>query len=278
MACRTDIPVRPDGQECPSYSISMALEHCRIVLIETHYPGNLGATARVMCNFGLRDLVLVAPIADRSEQNAKQMSTHGEPILNNARIVSDLGDAIGDCVLVVGTSARTGGAFRQQNVGPPEAIMPHLVEALRQDRPAAILFGPEPTGLSNEIVTRCQYLIQIPTAAAYASLNLAQAVAICVYELHKAMLAGRASDGLLAGDPSLARPANIETQEQMFRQLQTAFEEIHFLYGDKAAPLMHAVRHLLGKARLTDMEVKLLLGLARQIRWYVANHPDKLSP
>ena len=59
----------------------------------------------------------------------------------------------------------------------------------------------------------------------------------------------------------------------MFDQLRTALEEIHFLYGDKAEPLMHAVRHLLGRARLSQMEVKVLQGLARQIRWYVAHHP-----
>jgi tRNA/rRNA methyltransferase len=247
----------------------MSLAHARIVLVETHYPGNLGATARIMCNFGLRDLVLVSPIADRAEQNAKQMSTHGEPILNGARVVASLSEAINDCVLVVGTSARSGGLFRQQNVGLPEAIMPHMVEALQQDRPAAILFGPEPTGLSNEVVTRCHHLIQIPTAPEYASLNLAQAVAICVYELHKCWSPTTAPHVDLA---------TLELQEHMFRQLQTALEEVHFLFGDKAEPLMHAIRHLLGKARLTEMEVKLVLGLARQIRWYVANHADKLTP
>src|ERR1700722_18725455 len=109
----------------------MSLEHTRIVLLETHYPGNLGATARVMANFGLRDLVLVAPIADRNDQNARQMATHGEAILDNARIVADLSAAINDCVLVVGTSSNVGGLFRQQNVGPPNAIMPHIIEALR---------------------------------------------------------------------------------------------------------------------------------------------------
>jgi tRNA/rRNA methyltransferase len=246
----------------------MSLEHCRVVLIETHYPGNLGATARVLRNFGLTDLILVSPIADRNDSNAKQMSTHGESILNNARIVSNLDDAINDCVLVVGTTGHSGGTFRQQNVGTPDAIMPHVVEVLRQDRPATLLFGPEPTGLSNEIVTRCQYLIQIPTADAYPSLNLAQAVAICVYELFK-------------GCRSLEAPAeplelvDIATKEHMFCQLKIALEEIHFLYGDKADSLMHAVRHLLGKAQLTEMETKILLGLARQIRWYVENHPKK---
>ena len=252
---------------------AMPLEHCRIVLIETHYPGNLGAAARVMCNFGLRDLVLVSPIADRADQNAKQMSTHGESILNGARIVTSLSDAINDCVLVVGTTGHSGGPFRRQSVGPPEEIMPHVVEVLKQDRPAAILFGPEPTGLSNEIVTRCQYLIQIPTADEYPSLNLAQAVAICVYELNKIWCLAATRSGALPSEPA----ATVDSQEQMFRQLQTALEEIHFLYGDKAEPLMHAVRHLLGKARLTEMEVKVLLGLARQIRWYVANHKKTID-
>jgi tRNA/rRNA methyltransferase len=248
----------------------MGVEHCRVVLIETHYPGNLGAAARVMCNFGLRDLFLVNPIADRNERNARQMSTHGESVLNDARIVNNLDDAIRDCVLVVGTSARTGGLFRQQNVAAPDQVMPYLAEALKHDRPTAILFGPESTGLTNEIVTRCQWLIEIPTAAGYRSLNLAQAVAICVYELHKASCcSGPAGDAM--------ELATIEAQEHLFRDLQTALEEIHFLFGDKAEPLMHAVRHLLGKARLTEMEVKILMGLARQIRWYVANHPDKIS-
>ena len=160
----------------------MSLEHCRVVLIETHYPGNLGATARAMRNFGVRDLVLVSPIADRHERNAKQMATHGESILNEARIVADLNDAIADCVLVVGTTGHSGGAFRQQNVATPAEIALRLIDVLKQDQPAAILFGPEPTGLSNEIVKRCHHLIRIPTADHYSSLNLAHAVAVCLYE------------------------------------------------------------------------------------------------
>ena len=240
------------------------------MLIETHYPGNLGATARVMRNMGLRDLVLVSPLANPNDQQARQMSTHGESILNDARIVSDLSEAIADCVLVVGTSARSGGLFRKQTVGTPEEIMPYVVETLQQNQPAAILFGPEPTGLSNEVVTHCQYLIQIPAADEYPALNLAQAVAICLYELRKTSLKGSSS-------PALPDLATIEAQEHMFRQLQTALQEIHFLYGDKADSLMHAVRHLLGKARLSVMEVQVLLGLARQIRWYVAKHPNSID-
>jgi tRNA/rRNA methyltransferase len=249
----------------------MSLDLCRVVLIETHYPGNLGATARVMRNLGLSELVLVRPIADPLDTQALQMSTHGEPILRAARVVGTLDDAVGDCVLVVGTSARTGGLFRQQSVGVPDAIMPAVAEALRQRRPAALVFGPEPNGLDNDIVTRCHHLICIPTTQDYPALNLAQAVAICLYELRTALAPAESTVKLNSPLATFAE------QDQMFKHLQAALTEIHFLYGEKAEPLMHALRHLLGRARLSVMEVKLLLGLARQIRWHVAQHPKTIS-
>jgi tRNA/rRNA methyltransferase len=247
----------------------MALDHARVVLVETNVPGNLGATARVMANMGVRDLVLVNPIADPADRAARQMSTHGEPILVAARVVPTLDEAVADCVLVAGTSARTGGLFRRQSVGPPDAILPHVVAVLAADRPAALVFGPEPSGLTNDLITRCHYLIEIPADPAYPALNLAQAVAVCVYELRRAWLRRD-----MAAPPA-ADLATFAEQEVMFDQLRTALEEIHFLYGDKAGPLMHAVRHLLGRARLTTADVRLLHGLARQIHWYVAHHPRK---
>src|SRR5258708_29980646 len=127
----------------------MAVDSCRVVLVETHYPGNLGATARVMRNMGLHDLVLVNPVADPLDGRALQMSTHGEPILRSARRVASFDDAVGDCAMVVGTSARVGGHFRQQSVGSPEVILPTVAETLRHGQPAAIVFGAEPCGLDN---------------------------------------------------------------------------------------------------------------------------------
>jgi tRNA/rRNA methyltransferase len=118
-------------------------------------------------------------------------------------------------------------------------------------------------------VTRCHYLIEIPTAEEYPSLNLAQAVAICLYELRKLWLKTEAVPTV----DEFHAPATFAAQEQLFAQLRQALEGIHFLYGDKADALMHAIRHLLGKARLTTMEVNVLLGLARQINWYVEHHP-----
>jgi tRNA/rRNA methyltransferase len=248
----------------------MSLEHCRVVLVRTHYPGNLGATARVMRNFGLLDLVLVEPQCDIQDRQARQMSTHGEGLLDSARIVATLEDAVADCVLVIGTSGPEGGLYRRQPLGSPDEILTHALEPLRGGRPVALVFGPEPTGLSNDEVTRCHYLVHIPAIDDYSSLNLAQAVAICLYELRRQAV----KDDAVAPGQDLATFAE---QEQMFAQLRLALEEVHFLYGPKADSLMHAVRHLLGKARLTPMEVKVLLGLARQIRWHVAHHPEKID-
>jgi tRNA/rRNA methyltransferase len=217
-----------------------------------------------MRNFGLNDLVLVAPEAQVDDPRGHLLATHAADILERARTVPDLDAAVGDCLLVVGTSARVGGLFRRQSVGPPEEIVPRLLPMLAAG-PAALVFGPESCGLSNEEVARCHYLVHIPTDEAHPALNLAQAVAICLYELRRAWLA------LTHPPPPPERPADFAAQEQLFARLRTALEEIHFLYGPKADALMHALRHLLGRAQPTEMEVKLLLGLSRQIRWFVAH-------
>jgi tRNA/rRNA methyltransferase len=242
--------------------------NCRVVLVRPEVAGNLGAAARVMRNMGLSELVLVAPVADPAHREARQRSTHGEEILDRCRIVTELGEAVADCVLVAGTSARTGGLFRRQSVGTPDEIVPRLVEAMAFG-PVALVFGPEPTGLTNDEVTRCHYLIHIPTDPTYPALNLGQAVAICLYELRRALLK-QANPG---ASPTAIAP--FADQERMFESLRDALEAIHFLYGDKADSLMHAVRHLIGRAGPTPMEVEMLLGLARQLRWVADNRGMK---
>src|SRR5690242_3915042 len=161
----------------------MSSLNCRVVLVRPQIAENLGATARVMRNMGLSDLVLVAPEASAADRQARRLSTHGEAILDRARTVADFGEAVADCVFVAGTSARTGKLIRGQ-FAPPDAIMPTLVDRLRSG-PVALVFGPERSGLTDCEVTRCHHLIHIPTDTGYPALNLAQAVAICLYELRR---------------------------------------------------------------------------------------------
>jgi tRNA/rRNA methyltransferase len=246
----------------------MSLQNCRIVLVRPKIAANIGATARVMRNMGLSRLVLVAPEADPNAPEARRLSTQGENVLDGAHTVAELGDALAECVFVVGTSARTGGPYRRQTVVGPDQIMPLIVSRINSG-PVALVFGPEPSGLTDEEVTRCHFLIHIPTDEAYPALNLAQAVAICTYELRRAWT-------LRAGNEKpLDPPAQFADQERMFQSFQRGLEEIHFLYGDKAGPLMHALRHLIGRAGPTAMEVDLIFGLARQITWFARNSTTK---
>jgi len=236
---------------------------CRVVLVRPQFAGNLGATARVMRNFGLSDLVLVAPAADPNDPGARQLSTHGEAILDRCRVVANLGEAVADCVFVAATSARVGGLFRRQTLGTPDEILPRLLEFAPRG-PVALVFGPEATGLTNAEISHCHHLITIPADPSYPALNLAQAVAICLYELRRRWLRPAAA-------PAPAEPpAPFAEQERMFADLREGLERIHFLYGDKADSLMHALRHLIGRAGPTAMEVGVLHGLARQLKWIAA--------
>jgi tRNA/rRNA methyltransferase len=242
----------------------MSLHTCRVVLVRPQIAANLGATARVMRNMGLEDLILVAPQADVADRQARRLSTHGEAILHQARVVTELGEALAECVLVAGTTARTGRLVRGQ-CAPPHVIARNLVEALPSG-PVALVFGPERNGLTDQEVTRCHHLIHIPADPSYPALNLAQAVAICLYELRRTWLEER---------PTVEPAANVApfgTQEHLFADLRAALEQIHFLYGPKADSLWHVLRHLIGRARPTETEIGVLHGLARQIRWYVDRH------
>ncbi len=254
------------------------MDRCRVVLVGTQIAANLGAVARLCRNFAAGELVLVAPQANRLDENARQVATHhAADLLETCRVVERLEEALADCVLAAGTSARTGGLYRRQTVAPPDEVAGHLVEAMASG-PVALVFGPEPTGLSNEDVQRCGCLIHIPTDETYPALNLAQAAAVCLYEVRRAWLR-RAEPGTAARTPwsQPAAAAPLAEQERMFAQLQEALEQVRYLRGVRGEALMHALRHLIGRALPSGMEVRLLQGLARQLRW-LAERADLNRP
>ena len=239
--------------------------NCRVVLVRPRFAANVGSAARVLRNLGASELVLVAPAADPADPEARRLSAHGQDVLDRCRVVADLGEAVADCVFVAATSARVGGLMRRQTVGTPEEVLGRLAEAMSAG-PAAIVFGPEADGLTTAEASRCHCLVHIPADPDYPVLNLAQAVAVCLYELRRQWLR-RTEDA-----PAREAPAPFAEQERMFAHLREALEQIHFLWDDKADALMHALRHLIGRAGPTPMEVGILEGVARQIRWYVAHH------
>jgi tRNA/rRNA methyltransferase len=144
----------------------------------------------------------------------------------------------------------------------PRGLAPRLI-ATAVDNRVALVFGSEDSGLTNEELRFCQQLVTIPTDQTYASLNLAQAVLLCCYEVF-----------IAAQDASVAAPRSLavaERQELMYEKLKHALLKIGFLHGDNPEHIMFALRRLLGRAGLEDRDVRILLGLARQLDWYATS-------
>jgi tRNA/rRNA methyltransferase len=253
----------------------MSLANVRVVLVRPHYAGNLGSVARVMRNFGLADLVLVAPYARPPDLEARRLATHGLAVLDAARIVPELGDALADCALALATSSLTSGIARRGMIGTAAEQMPKLLAAAA-DGPVGLVFGPEPHGLSNEEIGRCHGLVHVPVDPEFPSLNLAQAVAICCYELRKAYSAAAAAAN--PADTHAAKVASHAEQERMFEHLREAFAAVGYLFGGRSDSLMHAVRQFLGRANPTPQEVKLMHGLARQLLYVAGKTPHRGEP
>jgi tRNA/rRNA methyltransferase len=250
------------------------MNRCRVVLVGTQIAANVGSVARVMSNFGCSDLVLVAPKCDPREEYARTTATHhAESLLETCRVVERLNEAIADCALVAGTSARTGGLFRRQTVGQPDEIATRLVESMSAGL-VALVFGPERTGLENDDVLLCHHLIHVPTDESNPALNLAQAVAVCVYEVRNAWLR--------QSEPAAPREvAPWATQAHAFGLLRDALVQVRYLREDeRGEALMHALRYLIGRAAPSPMEINLLIGLARQLNWVMryAELPQDQEP
>jgi len=240
------------------------IANCRVVLVRTEYAGNVGATARAMANFGLTDLVLVSPVANPAAHQARLMATNGTPILDAAKVIYRFEDAVTDCGMVLGTSAKTVGPFRETSAGTPDELFPSFVAAL-QEGPAAIVFGPEPHGLTTAELGRCHALLHLPTHPTYPALNLGLCVGICLYELRRHVERRQ--------EPQLKRGAAPFAEfDRSVEHLREALAAIGYLHGQKADSLMMAFRHLLAKAAPTPQEVKMIHGLARQLL-YLAKHP-----
>lgn len=248
----------------------MSLASCRVVLVRTHYAGNLGSVARAMGNFGLRNLILVDPIANRQTIDAVMMATHGLEILQSARIVGTLAEALADCSFCLSTSGEIRGLKRQGYWGTPEEKLPALLE-VGESAPTAIVFGPEPHGLTIDEITLCHGMMFIPTDPGCESLNLAQSVAVVLYELRKIWLK-REKLGAVA-EP----PATFENQDRMFQHLAEALTSQRFLWDFRADGIFHVLRTVIGRGRPTQKELKVFHGLATQMQFiadtYKVPHP-----
>lgn len=233
----------------------MQSQHINIVLVETSHPGNIGAVARAMKNMGLARLTLVAP-QRFPDPEATWRAVSAADVLQNARVVGSLDEAIGDAGFVVGASARERRipwpVLDARRAAGEIADFSHRGEV-------AVLFGREDNGLSNEELMRCNLHLAIPTGSSYSSLNLAMAVQIVCYELH--MMA--CGDDLPAAPDANwdAPPATQDNMQRFYRHLEETLVQIGFLNPDAPRQLMARLRRLYGRLRLDEMELNILRGI-----------------
>lgn len=226
------------------------LEKIRIVLVNTSHSGNIGAVARAMKNMCLSDLVLVAPRQFPSEE-AIARSSGANDILAKARVCATLDEAISDCHLVIGASARLR-SVQWPQFDPRECAAKALAESA--NGPVAIVFGRESSGLTNEELERCAYLVHIPANPDYTSLNVAMAVQVIAYELRMA------GESMPSEASAAHQPVAAEELQRMFDHLEQALEDVGFSDPRRSDKLMRRLKRLFHRAAPDKDEINILRG------------------
>lgn len=240
-----------------------ALARLRIVLVGAQHPGNIGAAARAMKVMGLDDLALVAP-ERYPHADATARASGADDVLAAARVFDTLGDAIGDCVLAIGASARS-----RRTHWPLVDARSAAREAVARSvqGPVALVFGRERSGLKNEELDRCQLHLQVPTNPAYRSLNLAAAVQVVCYELRMA-----------AGDAVSAAPEHVPVahadMEGLFAHWQSVLTAAGFMDPEHPGMLMRRLRRLFHRAAPDRTELNILRGALRALDAHRRNDSD----
>ena len=233
-------------------------DNLRVVLVATRNPLNIGASARAMANFGFARLRVVNPydVAFREARSAVGAAS----LLQSAEDYTSLADAVADCRLVVGTTS-VGHRELQHPLRRLE-LGARLIRRAMTNAPVALLFGSEKFGLSNEDLSQCHWLMRIPTVDRDLSMNLGQAVALCLYEL------ARDSKAAAARPKTIARAAAGET-EQVTRKLLEILRKSGYVNPLTAGSTEEKVRRLVRRLEIAERDVPVLLGMLRQILWKV---------
>jgi tRNA/rRNA methyltransferase len=230
------------------------------ILHQTSHPGNIGSAARAVKTMGFSELVLVDPLHPNvvTQDEALALASGADDVLKAAKIYHSLSTATQDYSLVFGLSAR------DREFGPPcislKTATALAKQAMAQNQAIAFLFGTERTGLSNEDYAYCSHRVYIDANPAYSSLNLAQAVMVCAYEMRQSQMA----DTTIESNDSADR-ASIAAINGMMDHLKIGLEAIEFLDPKHPKKLMERLRALFDRAGLQTEEVDLLRGIAKQM-------------
>jgi len=235
----------------------LRLENVGVILVRPAIAGNIGATARVLKNFGLSSFILVDPQTSPSHPEAIARASGATDVLEKVVVYTDLETALAPFQYVVGTTCKK--RYKKTRYFPRE-IAP-LLTAISQQNKIALLFGPERTGLTNADLNYCHTLITIPTAPAHPSLNLSHAVAVVMYELFCQAMGGGVSWSM----PSLATAAQLEA---MYGHLIQSLSKIGFVLGGEKGHTYRVLKRLFSKIPLTEADVRVIRGICRQIDWF----------
>jgi tRNA (cytidine32/uridine32-2'-O)-methyltransferase len=246
----------------------------RIVLVGTQHPGNIGAAARAMKTMGLSRLVLVAPERPIDDDGYRR-AAGAEDLIEAAPVHAALAEAVADCRLVLGCTARSRRVQLEQL--EPDAGAARLLR-FAAEGPVALVFGRERTGLTNEELQLCHASVHIPSDPAFSSLNLAAAVQVLAYEVRRALLAAAPVDA--AAPRPDEQPATHEQVEGFFSQLAETLDAIDFHKGRTPDSAMRKLRRLFLRTDLTVNEVRLLRGVLADAQRMarLAGETGRLSP
>lgn len=255
--------------------VSPALEHIQIVLVEPAGALNVGAAARIMANMGLTRLVLVNPHCDPLGEEARRMAVHAGAVLAAATVVQTLPEALQGCVRAIATTARPRSLDTPLEL--PEIALPWLLRTEDTEVTTALIFGPEDRGLSNEELNYAQRFVRIPSDDAYPSLNLAQAIAVCCYELARTARP-EAAPVEMAPPPPSEGTVSLEKLEGFYQHLESLLLKIGYLYPHTASSRMEKFRRFFLRAAPTQQELAMLRGILRQMEWALQHPSDSLPP
>ncbi len=255
--------------------MSELLSHIQIVLVEPAGARNVGSIARVMKNMGLTQLVLVNPQCDYGGDAARHMAVHAAAVLEQAIVYPNLAMALQGVHWAIAAIGRD----TDRDVESPRVLFPWLLTQMAQQQNSwgAVIFGREDHGLNNEQLKYAHRYLSIPAHPAYVSLNLAQAVGICCYELYQAIGAMGAPVGESVVVPSASPIAALDQIEGYFQQLEGLLLKIGYLYPHTVSSRMATLRELLKRSDPSVQDVAMLRGMIRQFEWALKNPPSDRS-
>lgn len=236
------------------------LDRIEIVLVSPRNPLNIGAVARAMANFGFEHLSVVAPY--EAHWREAKSAVGAEDLLQNAKRAERVAEAVGKCTLVIGTGTLERRRPEQCVVLLPE-LAPLVREELERGGRVAVVFGPEKHGLTREDLSLCHLLVEIPTDKRQPSMNLGQAVAVCLYELSARIVTGAPEPA----ESDAPKPADSSQLELLARVIEETITAANYSPAEMNAANRHDLRLLLRRLALEERDARRMVGFFRRILW-----------